>query len=105
MNKLRTGDRVVVLTGRDRGRQGTIEKLLGDQRAIVKDVNIVKKHQKPNPMKSISGGIVPMEAPIHISNIALVHPETGQGDRVGIRFNDAGKKERFFKSDGASVDV
>lgn len=109
MKKLKSGDKVVVLTGRDKGRESNIEKILADGRAIVKDVNIVKKHLKANPNKGVSGGIVPMEAPIQQSNLALVNPRSGKADRVGIRVHvdEATKKvrrERFFKSDGEAVE-
>ena len=103
MRKLKKGDRVLVTTGRDRGRSGVIEKIFSNGRAIVRDVNIVKKHQKPNPNQGVSGGIVPMEAPIHMSNLALINPETNKKDRVGFGFDDKGKKIRIFKSNGQAV--
>ena len=101
--KIKRDGEVVVLAGKDKGKQGKVLKVLTDKnRVIVEGVNVVKKHQKPNPALGESGGIVEQEAPIHISNVAILNPETGKADRVGFRFED-GKKVRFFKSNNAII--
>lgn len=105
MNKIRKGDDVVVLTGRDKGKRGTVLKMLADGRALVNDVNIVKKHVKPNPNKGETGGIIEKEAPIHASNLAVYNPRAKKADRIGFRQLEDGTKVRFFKSDGEVVDV
>ena len=109
MHKIRKGDNVVVVTGRDKGKRGTVLRVL-DNKVLVEGVNRVKKHQRPNPMKNQTGGIVEKEAPIHVSNVMLVNPATGKGDRVGFKFLEAqsggeARKVRFFKSNGEVVDV
>jgi large subunit ribosomal protein L24 len=104
MNKIRKGDQVVVLAGKDRGRQGVVLKMLGG-RVVVEGVGRVKKHVKPNPMKGQVGGIVEKEMPIDLSNIALLNPMTSKGDRVGFRVLEDGRKVRFFKSNGELVDA
>ena len=102
-NKIRRDDEVVVLAGKDKGKQGKVLKvLIADNRVIVEGVNLVKKHQKPNPKLGEAGGIVEKEASIHVSNVAVVNPATGKADRVGFRFEDE-KKVRFFKSNGELV--
>ncbi|WP_404399789.1 50S ribosomal protein L24 [Idiomarina seosinensis] len=101
--KIKRDDEVVVLAGKDKGKQGKVLKVLTDKdRVIVEGVNIVKKHQKPNPASGESGGIVEKEAPLHVSNVAILNPETGKADRVGFRIED-GKKVRFFKSNNAII--
>lgn len=106
IRKIRKGDEVVVRTGRSRGRRGIVLSVdAGGNRAVVEGVNVVKRHTKPNPQKGTSGGIVEQEAPIHISNIALFNPITRQGDRVGIRTMEDGRKVRVFKSTGEVVDI
>lgn len=101
--KIKRDDEVVVLAGKDKGKQGKVLKVLTDKdRVIVEGVNVVKKHQKPNPALGESGGIVETEAPIHVSNVAILNPETGKADRVGFRTED-GKKVRFFKSNNAII--
>ena len=101
--KIKRDDEVVVLAGKDKGKQGKVLKVLTDKdRVIVEGVNVVKKHQKPNPALGESGGIVEQEAAIHISNVAILNPETGKADRVGFRTED-GKKVRFFKSNNAII--
>ena len=101
--KIRRDDEVVVLAGKDKGKQGKVLKVLAeDDRLIVEGVNLVKKHQKPNPQLNVPGGIVDKEAAIHVSNVAIVNPATGKADRVGFRFEDE-KKVRFFKSNGELV--
>ena len=102
-NKIRRDDEVVVLAGKDKGKQGKVLKvLIADNRVIVEGVNLVKKHTKPNPQLGVAGGIVEKEASIHVSNVAIVNPGTGKADRVGFRFEDE-KKVRFFKSNGELV--
>ena len=101
--KIRRDDEVVVLAGKDKGKQGKVLKVLpSEDRLIVEGVNLVKKHQKPNPQLNVPGGIVEKEASIHVSNVAIVNPATGKADRVGFRFEDE-KKVRFFKSNGELV--
>ena len=104
MNKIRKGDNIVVLTGKDRGRKGSVARVLGE-RVVVEGVNRVKKHVRPNPMTNEVGGIVEREMPIHLSNVAVVNPATQKADRVGIRVLENGRRERYFKSNGARVDV
>ena len=99
MSKIRKGDEVVVIAGRDKGRRGTVIKVLEDQ-VVVENLNMVKKHQKPNPQKQIQGGIIQKEAPLQISNVMLWNPAAKKGDRVGFRTLGDGRKVRFFKSNG-----
>jgi large subunit ribosomal protein L24 len=110
MSKIRKGDQVVVTTGREKGKRGTVLRVLASNKVLVEGVNRAKKHQRPNPVKGQTGGIVDKEMPIHISNVMLVNPATGKGDRVGYKFLEAQKgqearKVRFFKSNGEVVDV
>ncbi|MEO1751581.1 50S ribosomal protein L24 [Thiofaba sp. EF100] len=105
MNKIRKGDEIIVITGKDKGRRGTVLKVGADNRIVVQGINLVKKHQKPNPMVGIPGGIVEKEMPIDISNVMLFNPATQKGDRVGFRTLDDGRKVRFFKSNGEVVDA
>lgn len=105
MNKIRKGDEVVVLTGKDRGRRGAVLSRVGDERVVVEGVNRAKKHVRPNPLKGEVGGIVEKEMPLHISNVALFNPAAQKGDRVGIRVLEDGRKVRFFKSNGELVDA
>ena len=105
MNKIRKGDQVVVTTGKDKGKRGTVLRVLITGKAIVEGVNRVKRHTRPNPMKGQTGGIVDKEMPIQIANIALLNPATGKGDRVGFRLLDDGRKVRFFKSNGEVVEA
>ncbi|MDX5152545.1 MAG: 50S ribosomal protein L24 [Acidiferrobacterales bacterium] len=105
MKKIVKGDKVVVLTGRDKGKQGTVQKMLDNGRALVEGVNMVKKHVRPNPNKGETGGIIDREASIDVSNLALVNPVTGKGDRVGFKTLEDGKKVRYFKSNGEVADI
>lgn len=105
MKKIRKGDEVVVLAGRDKGKRGTVLRVFENGRALVNDVNIVKRHVKPNPNKGETGGIIEKEAPIDISNLAVFNPNTKKADRVGFKFLEDGTKVRFFKGDGEVVDV
>ena len=99
MQKIKKGDNVVVITGRDKGKRGEVTRVLAE-RVLVAGINQVKKHQRPNPMKNEQGGIVNKEMPIHVSNVAVWNPVTQKGDRVGIRVLEDGRKVRFFKSNG-----
>lgn len=103
MNKIRKGDEVVIITGRDKGRRGTVSKVL-EESVIVENLNMVKRHTKPNPQRNIPGGIVQKEAPIHISNVMLWNAAANKGDRVGIKVLADGRKVRFFKSNNEVVD-
>lgn len=105
MKKIVKGDKVVVLAGRDKGKQGTVQEMLGNGRALVEGVNMVKKHVRPNPNKGETGGIIDREASIDVSNLALVNPTTGKADRVGFKTLEDGKKVRFFKSNGEVADI
>lgn len=102
--KIKKSDQVVVISGRNRGKTGKVIRLLQDGRAIVSGVHMVKKHVKPNPQAGIAGGIIEKESPIHISNIALLNPETGKPDRVGYAIDENGRKIRVFKSTKTPVD-
>lgn len=102
-SKIRRDDEIVVLAGKDKGKQGKVLKVItGKDRVIVEGVNLVKKHQKPNPQLDVPGGIIEKEASIHVSNVAIVNPTTGKADRVGFRVED-GKKVRIFKSNGEQI--
>jgi large subunit ribosomal protein L24 len=103
MEKIRKGDEVVVIAGRDKGKRGTVLRRVDAAHLVVEGVNIVKKHQRPNPMKGEAGGIVDKTMPIDQSNVMLFNPVTSKGDRVGIRVLEDGKKARFFKSNGETV--
>ena len=105
MKKIRKGDKVTVLTGRDKGKQGTVLRVLEDSRVLVESVNMIKRHTKPNPNKGVTGGIIDREAPIHISNVALYNPATGKGERVGMRTMQDKSKVRYFKKSGEVADV
>lgn len=102
MNKLNKGDEVVVISGKDKGRRSTITEILKGK-VLVQGVNTAKKHQKGNPNAGVAGGIIDKDLPIDISNVMLVNPATGKGDRVGIKVLEDGKKVRFFKSNGEIV--
>ena len=95
----------MVLTGRDKGKQGTVLRVIEDSRVLVESVNMIKRHVKPNPNKGVAGGIIDREAPIHISNVALFNPATGKGERVGMRVMQDGSKVRFFRKSGEVADV
>ncbi|MDD3763865.1 MAG: 50S ribosomal protein L24 [Nevskiales bacterium] len=107
MNKIRKGDEVVVTTGKDKGRRGTVSQVLANGKLVIEGVNVAKKHQRPNPNAGIPGGIVEKEMPIDVSNVMLWNPKANKGDRVGIRFEDQGEKRRkvrYFKSNQELVD-
>ena len=105
MNKIRKGDDVVVITGKDKGKRGTVLRRLDDEHVLIEGVNRVKKHTKPNPVKGQPGGIVDKEMPIHVSNVALFNPATQKADRVGFKTLDGGRKVRVFKSNGENVEA
>ncbi len=105
MNRIRKGDQIIVICGKDKGRQGTVLKVMEDDRVLVESINMVKKHTKPNPMQGVEGGIVEKEMPIHVSNVMMFNPVTNKGDRVGFKQLEDGRKVRYFKSNGEVVDV
>jgi large subunit ribosomal protein L24 len=103
MNKIRKGDQVIVLTGRDKGKRGTVASRVDDNHLVVDGVNVVKKHVKPNPMKGTTGGVVDKTMPIHQSNVAIYNAATSKADRVGIKLLDNGDKVRVYKSSGEQI--
>ncbi len=103
MNKIRKGDEVIVLTGRDKGKRGTVALRSDDSHLVVEGINLVKKHVKPNPMKGSTGGIVEKSMPIHQSNVAIFNAATGKADRVGIKIQADGARVRVYKSSGAEI--
>ena len=105
MNKLKKGDDVIVIAGKDKGRRGTVLKVLANGRMLVENVNMIKKHTRPNPNKGETGGIVQKEASMEVSNVMLYNPRSKKGDRVGFKVLEDGRKVRFFKSDNEVVDV
>ena len=105
MSKIRKGDDVVVLSGRDKGKRGTVLQIIENNRILVDNVNVIKKHVKPNPNRGETGGIIEKEAPIQISNVALFNPNTNKADRVGYKLLEDGRKVRVFKSDGEVADI
>lgn len=105
MNKIRKGDDVIVLTGKDKGKRGVVLSRVDAEHVLVEGINRVKKHVKPNPMKGQPGGIVDKEMALDISNVALFNPVTGKADRVGFKELDDGRKVRVFKSNGEVVDA
>ena len=106
MRKIRSSDEVVVITGKDKGRRGKVMQVLVEEgKVLVQGVNRVKKHVKPNPNAGVQGGIIEKEMPLDNSNVMLVNPATGKGDRVGFKLLDDGKKIRVFKSNGERVDA
>ena len=102
MSRIRKGDNVVVIAGRDKGKRGDVTRVL-DEHVVVAGINQVKKHQRPNPMKGQQGGIVTKEMPIHVSNVAIWNPITQKADRIGLRMLEDGRKVRFFKSNGELI--
>jgi large subunit ribosomal protein L24 len=105
MQRIKKGDEVVVLSGRDKGKRGTVMRRIDSDHVVVEGVNRVKKHQRPNPMKGITGGIVDKDLPIHISNVALFNPATKKADRIGVKTLEDGRKVRVFKDNGEQVDA
>jgi large subunit ribosomal protein L24 len=105
MRRIRKGDEVMVISGRDRGKRGTVLRRTDDEHVVVEGINRVKKHQRPNPMQGVTGGIVDKDMPIHVSNLALFNPATQKGDRVSFKVMPDGRKVRVFRSNGEQVDV
>jgi large subunit ribosomal protein L24 len=105
MRKIKKGDEVVVTTGRDKGKRGTVLRMVDAEHLLVEGANVVKKHQRPNPMKGQTGGIIDKEMPLHVSNVAIFNPTTRKADRVGIKVLDDGRRVRVFKSNGEMIDV
>ncbi len=105
MNKLRKGDEVIVIAGRDKGKRGTIGVRTNESHVVIDGINMVKKHAKPNPMKGTTGGIIDKAMPIDQSNVAIYNPATGKADRVGVKFLADGKKVRIYKSSGDEIKV
>ena len=104
MNNIRKGDEVIVITGKDKGRRGTVLRIEGD-RIVVENVNVVKRHQKPNPARNVPGGIVDKEMSLHISNVMLFNPVTQKGDRVGVKALEDGRRVRIFRSNSEVIDI
>jgi len=105
MNKIKKGDEVIVLTGKDKGKKGLVLSVVSEEKILVEGINSVKKHQKPNPNKGIEGGIIDKQMPIHVSNVAIYNAQTKKADRVGFRVLEDGKKVRFFKSNNEVLDA
>ena len=103
MRKIRKGDSVVVITGRDKGKRGDVSRVVDAERLVVNGINTVKRHTRPNPLKNQPGGIVTKEQPIHVSNVAIWNPVTQKADRIGFRTLDDGRKVRYFKSNGEQL--
>ena len=103
MRKIKKGDNVVVIAGRDKGKRGDVTQVVDDDHVVVAGINQVKKHQRPNPMKGEQGGIVTKDMPIHISNVAIWNPITKKADRIGLRTLEDGRKVRFYKSNGELI--
>jgi large subunit ribosomal protein L24 len=103
MRKIKKGDNVVVIAGRDKGKRGDVARIVDDTHVIVNGVNTVKRHTKPNPMKNQPGGIVTKEVPIHVSNVAIWNPVTQKPDRIGLKLMEDGRKLRFYKSNGEQI--
>ncbi len=105
MRKIKKGDEVIVIAGKDKGKRGTVARVMPNDKLIVEGINMVKKHQKGNPMTGQPGGIIDKEMPLHVSNVAIYNSAAGKADRVGIRLLDDGRKVRFFKSSGETIDA
>ena len=104
MNRIKKGDQVVVTAGKDKGKKGDVVRVAGDK-VVVSNVNIIKRHTKPNPQLGQPGGVIEREAPIHISNVMLFNPASGKGERVGVKVLEDGRKLRVFRSSGEAVDA
>ncbi len=105
MNRIRKGDEVIVIAGKDKGKRGNVLRVMPDGRVVVADINMVKRHTKPNPNRGVPGGIIEKEMPIDASNIMLFNPQTSKGDRVGFKTLEDGRKVRYFKSTNEVVDI
>ncbi len=104
MNRIKKGDQVVVIAGKDKGKRGDVVRVAGDK-VVVANINVIKRHTKPNPQAGQPGGVIEREAPIHISNVMLFNPISGKGERVGIKVLEDGRKLRVFRSSGEAVDA
>ena len=104
MNRIRKGDQVIVTAGKDKGKKGEVVRVLGEK-VVVSNINVVKRHTKPNPQAGQPGGVVERESPIHISNVMLFNPATGKGERIGFKVLEDGRKLRVFRSSGEAVDA
>ena len=104
MNRIRKGDQVIVIAGKNKGQRGEVVRVAGDK-LVVSNVNLVKRHTKPNPQANQPGGIVEKEAPIHVSNVMIFNPAAGKGDRVGFKVLEDGRKLRVFRSSGEAIDA
>ena len=105
MRKIKKGDDVIVITGKDKGKRGTVLRVVDREHVLVEGANRVKKHQRPNPMKNTTGGIVDKEMPLHVSNVAIFNPGTKKADRIGVKLLDDGRRVRCFKSNGEVIDA
>lgn len=105
MRKIRKDDEVIVIAGKDKGKTGSVLRVMDDDRVVVSSVNMAKRHTKPNPQRGVAGGIVEKEMPIHVSNVALLNPMTKKADKIGIRTLEDGRKVRYFKSNNEVVDI
>jgi len=103
--RIKKGDEVIVIAGRDKGRRGAVLRVLEDERVLVENINVVKKHQKPNPNAGVQGGIIEKEMPLHVSNVMVFNPATGKGDRVGVKQLEDGRRVRFFTSNKEVLDA
>jgi large subunit ribosomal protein L24 len=104
MNRIKKGDRVIVTAGKDKGKKGDVVRVAGDK-VVVSNINIIKRHTKPNPQANVAGGIVEREAPIHISNVMLFNQASGKGERIGFKVLEDGRKVRVFRSSGEAIDA
>lgn len=102
MNRIKKGDRVIVTAGKDKGKQGDVVRVLGDK-VVVSNINIIKRHTKPNPQVNQPGGVIEREAPIHASNVMLFNPASGKGERVGVKVLEDGRRLRVFRSSGEAI--
>ena len=105
MRKIKKGDDVIVITGKDKGKRGTVLRVVDLEHVLVDGANRVKKHQRPNPMKGATGGIVDKEMPLHVSNVAIFNPATKKADRIGVKRLDDGRRVRCYKSNGEVIDA
>ena len=105
MRKIKKGDDVLVVAGKDKGKRGSVLRVIDAEHVVVEGANKVKKHQRPNPVRGLTGGIIEREMPVHVSNVAIFNPQTRKGDRVGFRTLEDGRKVRFFKSNGEVIDA
>ncbi|MBW2942873.1 MULTISPECIES: 50S ribosomal protein L24 [Spongiibacteraceae] len=105
MRKIKREDEIIVLTGKDKGKRGVVQKVMDNNKLLVSGINMIKKHQRPNPQLGVAGGIVEKEAPIQVSNVAIYNPTSKKADRVGFKVAEDGSKTRIFKSSGEAVDA